>query len=296
MNEKCKDVLDRGVKRVSVYDWLRLIATLFVVIGHSAYLNIQTTYGGVAYELPVHVSAAYYSSILNFFRTMAGWVYGFHMPLFFFLSGAVLNLRPLKKFDDICVDKIKRLLVPYFTVGIFFMLPVKYLSGFYTKENLLLAVNGFWQGADSGHLWFLIALFWCMIVFVSIIKVLGKLGCSSNYVLLLIAGIIQLIYAKLPFDVLGLKQGLSYIFWFAAGYLFETIRKTEEGKWSVVEKIVVLIGCILGVYLNFKYKILNSFFTIILGCFFTYMMASVCDELCKTLKTNNYTHIYIYIA
>ena len=33
-------------KRDTTYDWLRLIATIFVVIGHSAYLSMQTKYGG----------------------------------------------------------------------------------------------------------------------------------------------------------------------------------------------------------------------------------------------------------
>ena len=31
-----------GSARVEIYDWLRLVATIFVVIGHSAYLRIHT--------------------------------------------------------------------------------------------------------------------------------------------------------------------------------------------------------------------------------------------------------------
>ena len=33
--------------RAELYDWIRLLATLFVVLGHSAYLEIKTTYGMV---------------------------------------------------------------------------------------------------------------------------------------------------------------------------------------------------------------------------------------------------------
>lgn len=33
--------------RVAAYEWLRLIATLFVVVGHSVYWVIHTTYGGI---------------------------------------------------------------------------------------------------------------------------------------------------------------------------------------------------------------------------------------------------------
>ena len=35
--------------RAELYDWIRLLATLFVVLGHSAYLEIKTTYGMVDY-------------------------------------------------------------------------------------------------------------------------------------------------------------------------------------------------------------------------------------------------------
>ena len=36
------------------------------------------------------------------------------MPLFFMLSGAVLALRPLGRFDAVVQSKIKRLIIPYF--------------------------------------------------------------------------------------------------------------------------------------------------------------------------------------
>lgn len=52
-------------KRLYLYDWLRIIATVFVVIGHSSYLVIPTSYGGVSYELPSMVSNTYYSWFLD---------------------------------------------------------------------------------------------------------------------------------------------------------------------------------------------------------------------------------------
>lgn len=55
------DTLEKKAEggRVEVYDWLRLIATVFVVIGHSAYLDLHTEYGGIAYEVPGTVSWIY---------------------------------------------------------------------------------------------------------------------------------------------------------------------------------------------------------------------------------------------
>lgn len=42
--------------RVSVYEWMRIIGTIFVVIGHSGYLYISTKFGGINYALPAQLS------------------------------------------------------------------------------------------------------------------------------------------------------------------------------------------------------------------------------------------------
>ena len=83
----------RTSERNITYDWLRVIGTLFVLIGHNSYLSIHTEIGGVDYVLPSNVHAVYYSLPFELFRGLSGRVYGFHMPLFFVLSGAVLALR-----------------------------------------------------------------------------------------------------------------------------------------------------------------------------------------------------------
>ena len=47
---------------------------------------------------------------------LATWIYTFHMPLFFFLSGVVFSGRKYN-FRDFLVRKITSLIVPYFTLG-----------------------------------------------------------------------------------------------------------------------------------------------------------------------------------
>ena len=177
--EKCKqmDINTRSSAktRVRVYDWLRLIATIYVVIGHSAYLSIQETHGGVNYILPASVSSMYDSSFISFIRMLSGWVYGFHMPLFFMLSGSVFALRPVGRLDDVFKSKVKRLIIPYFVYGWLFMIPIKRLGGFYTNSTMKQALSGFLSGQDSGHLWFLPALFWSIIMFTVLLKVFDRL-------------------------------------------------------------------------------------------------------------------------
>ena len=290
-----------GSARVEIYDWLRLVATIFVVIGHSAYLRIHTTFGGVAYALPENINAAYYSPVMQFFRYLSRWVYGFHMPLFFMLSGAVLALRPLGRFDAVVQSKIKRLIIPYFVYGWLFMLPVKYIGHFYSRESVLQAMQGLLSGQDAGHLWFLTALFWCLIIFVLIEKITIKLGCDSRYLLLMIAGLIQLTYSYIPFDVLKMKTGLSYIFWFALGFVFEKERQ-ERGLWNIKKTVLAYIILTVIEFSSKRYGILNEFFVILCGSVHTFLLADILSRIFKNITktkgwkivTRNLFYIYLF--
>lgn len=284
MNEGTK-ILDQ-TERVTVYDWLRLIATVFVVIGHSSYLSIQTLYGGVAYELPEMVNDAYNSLFLSWCRWMSGWVYGFHMPLFFMLSGAVLALKPIGTFDKVFKSKVRRLLIPYFVYGWLFMFPMKRLGNFYDNATLKSALKGFLSGQDSGHLWFLTALFWCVIIFIGIHKAFVKKNINSFYAVLVVCGAIQLLCSYIPIDILGLKTGLSYIFYFSLGFVFEVERRNNQ-RWSIQKTILMCLLLFFIELINKKYDLLDSFFTIIIGSFFTYIIADLCDRFFYDKITKN---------
>lgn len=97
----------------------------------------------------------YNSQLLVLLRYLSGWVYGFHMPLFFMLSGAVLALKPIGAFDQVVRSKIKRLLVPYFVYSWCFMLPIKYWGNFYDTESLKIAMKEVLEEAkaDSFGYW-----------------------------------------------------------------------------------------------------------------------------------------------
>lgn len=270
--------MESNTKHIDMYDWLRFIATILVVIGHSAYLATELELGGVTYELPQQLNSAYNSGFLSFFRQLPEWIYEFHMPLFFMLSGVVLAIKPMERFDKLCASKIKRLILPYFIYGCLFMIPIKYLGGFYDNSNMALVFAGYFSGIDSGHLWFLPALFWCMIVFTILFKIMKKLNINSIYGLLFITGVIQLTHVYLDFDFFFLQLGLNYIFYFALGYVFESERRNRE-PWNIKK---VLIGLIILVFLeimHFNYGILNPFFAVICGAFSTYLLANLCSKL-----------------
>jgi len=276
-------------ERVSVYDWLRLIATMLVVIGHSRYIGMEATNGSVYYVMPQFTHPAFYSYFISFFGLMVSYIYSFHMQLFFFLSGAVLRLKPLKSYDAFCLDKIKRLILPYFAVGFFFMLPVKYLASFYTKEGLHLAYRNFYNGSDSGHLWFLTALFWVMLVFAAVKKLLERLHIQSEAALLLICVGIQMMAELLPFDVLAMRQGMGYIGWFALGYFFEKLRKEQLSEWSAKYKILLCFTTGFLYVLNIKVGIFEDIMNVVCGCMFAYFTAETCAVIFRRLEATGGT-------
>lgn len=130
------DILKQG--RVNEYDLLRVIATVLVVIGHSCYLIM----GGVHYEVPADSWWVYDSNLFRLIRFLSGWVYGFHMPLFFLLSGAVYHLKEEEQLKKLVCNKLRRLIMPYYLCGLFFMLPIKRMTGYY-QCHLLKKISAF---------------------------------------------------------------------------------------------------------------------------------------------------------
>lgn len=51
-------------------------------------------------------------------KTIVVWIYSFHMALFFFLSGYVLEISKYKSLQEILRQKVKRLIVPYLSFSL----------------------------------------------------------------------------------------------------------------------------------------------------------------------------------
>lgn len=136
-----------GKKHLDWIDYAKGIAILLVVIGHA--FPDASAEGGVENEF------------LRMFRDV---IYQFHMPLLFFISGMltgkILRLETMRVRYGYVKDRAKRLLVPYFSVAVFY-LPFKIaLSSF---ANQPYDITGIWKillGENpDGGLWFLYALF-----------------------------------------------------------------------------------------------------------------------------------------
>lgn len=103
------------------------------------------------------------------------WMYSFHLPLFFFLSGYVFNGQ--RKFGEFVQKKCKAIIVPYFCLGIpmvlFELLKYVYLGDF-SGQAVIQLVKAFLLQRRLWTLWYIACLFCLNILFYVLIRMCKK--------------------------------------------------------------------------------------------------------------------------
>lgn len=230
MNQKTPDNSTVTPSRNKIL-WLSIVqgwAILLVVIGH--------------------VNGFTYSDVPGEFYAASEWIhrfcYSFHMPLFMFVSGALLYYSRLSKrwkVADLYKDKLKRLLIPYicFTIVAFV---IKAPLASMTKRGMDISVSGltnaFFDPANGplGELWFIGTLLWLMFMYPLYRTILKSVWTE---IILLAVTLIPLIFG-MNLDVKGwfnISGVPNYAFYFVAGMLFfkyNLIRVFERSIWAVV--------------------------------------------------------------
>lgn len=186
---------------------------------------------------------------------LSNWIFSFHMPLFFSLSGFLwIKYSKQVGFRDFVVKRIKTILVPF----IFF------------HVSLILywiVVESHFRDLDLGPIWFLLALF-CVEVLVSCV---GK-----KYLLNIFYAVF---FAVLSFSCYYVFQrNLSFLEWL--------LRIVNGISWY-------LIGCLGGLIskyirlMNFNYKIIILLLLLIVSITISAINPGV------SLWSNNYGKCYI---
>ena len=166
------------------------------------------------------------------------WIYTFHMPLFFFLSGCVFSTK--YEFKSFVKRKCKSLIVPYFSLGfimILFQLAINYREGVTIHSFIILFLKLFVQRRYM-TLWYIACLFWLNIVFYIFVR-----KCKHiNLIFLLVSGMFLtgLIYyhfggIALPWNIDVILPASLFLFggyWFQNNY--ERIRIYFTRKKSVI--------------------------------------------------------------
>jgi fucose 4-O-acetylase-like acetyltransferase len=151
------------------------------------------------------------------------WIYTFHMPLFFFLSGYVFSTK--YDFKTFVRRKCKSIIVPYFSLGtvmVIFQILLNYHAGtgdIYSSLHLVLRLivqRRFWT------LWYIACLFFLNIVFYGLVKKFRTL--KKLFLVVIMMFVVGLLYyhfggVALPWNV---DVVLTSSIFFFAGYWFKS--------------------------------------------------------------------------
>ncbi|MFP5214181.1 MAG: acyltransferase family protein [Acidobacteriota bacterium] len=168
------------------------------------------------------------------------YIYSFHMPLFFFISGIFFNPASVSEgFYPFFRKKIKTRLIPYLAFGLITYPPWAVDTIIYSLRNpswttlhdwnnLLVPFIGMLYGNDShgwlwhnGLLWFLACLFVTELLFFWVIRTAGQRSSTIAGILVIFAvlGYLDplLPHIRLPFSA---DVAFTAIVFYGAGYLF----------------------------------------------------------------------------
>ena len=151
------------------------------------------------------------------------WIYTFHMPFFFLLSGIFFSDK--KDFKTFFTTKIKSLILPYYVFSILaFVKPIKNVvtNNFSFPFDVLYIKNVFLDQLIMGNgLWFLMALFGCNIILYAACEV-SKHKIRYTACIVIAVSFFGFFITKntdilLPFQILQSMKNVIYVF---IGYSF----------------------------------------------------------------------------
>ncbi len=237
-------------KRLTQLCNIRSLAIILVVLGHSIIL----------YSSDWNL---YQTSISVSFLDRLKWIIDvLQMPLFFSLAGYLFVFTHQKKCGLLQLSKNKalRLLVPYVSIGILWLLPIRLLVGFPSYRGM--SVTKFlWKlltSEDVGNLWFLPALFLMFVLSELILSIAEKIPGVRKIPAIFLCVTALGLYLEgycIGFGYPPLLGAFNYLIWFSLGYLLNTYSKLLKRtydipliKWGLLLLNVALYAycCVVG--------------------------------------------------
>ena len=264
-------------------DNIRALAILLVVFGHS--IIIYDPSWGV-------YTPKYESAILEIIKHYISLV---QMPLFFSLSGYCFAISKEKNQGiRFLGKKAKRLLLPFFMVGILWMIPIRFISQypFWIDKSAIKVFIQFILGVDSGHLWYLPTLFFIFVIFGATRSF--YLGTKKYMYMTLIGATLLILSVLSPLfpKYFFIRFIAQYLWWFYIGYVikdFASIVELLRAKNNVSILLLLISICVLSmiVFDIFTIKIID----IVLIYFGTSVFVLSCYLLISDQKNTTWSYL-----
>ena len=184
-------------ERINFIDYSKALGILFVVFGH--------VYCG--------------SNIVT------NWIYSFHMPLFFIISGMLLNNKnSILTLKELILRKFKSIIIPYLIFSILNCFGYYFIDKFSfitLKSGILQSVTLFGIGA----LWFLPALFIAETIFITFKTISNNKKMYKIIYILFLLLIFYIIGNLHEYINIVIKRAVVALFFISVGYCSRNIIK-----------------------------------------------------------------------
>lgn len=231
--ELTKEKLSKSSRNYKM-DNLRAIAIVTVVLGHSIILYNPRWH---IFETTVEC---------YFLQELYQFIASYQMALFVLVSGYLFFNSCVKgiPFSSFVTKKAKRLLLPYFIVGLLYMIPIKMLLDIPTYANIgvVTILKRFLLGTDNGHLWFLYSLFLIFLVLYPLNKITIRYKQAPVVILALIIVLRTVVSPHLP-HIFNLTQAIAYALWFQVGVI---MAKNNRSELIATACIILLWGAVFS--------------------------------------------------
>lgn len=241
-------------------------------------------------------------------------LYQFHLPLFFFLSGAVFNLDKYKNLKTLILKKIKTLYLPFIKFEIIFLI----LHNFFTKLNFYTAASNVILQYDlkhflinlikiltmgggeqlAGPLWFLISSFEITIIYAVMIWICKK-NLRNYYINITTISLILYFIGCYSHFPRMLSQSLIGLLFYSFGFMYKEFRNVISFKpIYVLITSCILVLCSMINYIDISKLQIDYKLLLILsglsGIYVTiYISKKIAEKGCKLLQYIGKNTIYI---
>ncbi len=258
---------------------LQTFAVLCVIIGHALSPFVYKYL-----EFYVTNSSSIFSSIRDF-------IYSFHMPLFFFISGYLYAVKNKLNWPDYNIKRFKRLIIPFCIAG--YLIYAAILAYVEQAEfNLYTHTQNYFLLKNTGHLWFLPVMFCSSLMYTFFMSTPLK---KYPFILLVIILICHRYNVLLPH--IYLQKAVKYMLYIHLGYIFAI----KNIRYSHKVPFYLFIGWILYVlFIDFQLQLRFLYTPCYLSILFYFLADFIiknfprlgCCSLIELISVNMFT-IYI---
>lgn len=227
-------------------------------------------------------------------------IHGFHMPIWFFISGFLFKSGKRSTFETI-KHRVKTLIVPYYInmLGYYFywlFVEKGYQNGLLTCGKSFLGVSlGITSPIAGGGQWFLFALFFADIIYLELNKHLKQRKIQTVLISFLVLGgcIMPMFISRIPFSIDAAMVALAFYHFGYSVKIAQSDKRVPIKWWSAgifgfITVVITMINGNVNMRSGEYANVLLFFLGAIAGILMMYSLAVCLDRIrflpiCKIL-------------